>query len=166
LTGQACFETAYDSRFTAGNTHSLSVHLANTKLYNHNACRGLLSDVASTAELPLDEDAATVRLLISSMYDAHNEVDWTTLQPLLELARKYDIKDIQLSCETFMNTVPLSTSNLLGYMDPAYNFGISSAIKRCQDFVATDDNFKDLVRYACSFLIAHTLTTPWPINFI
>jgi BTB/POZ domain len=109
-------------------------------------CRGLLHDMAATTELPLDEDAATVRLLISGMYDANSPVSCSTVKPLLELARKYDVADILLQCECYLNTAPLSTANLPGYMELACEFGIPSAVHRCQDYVASADNFDTLVR--------------------
>jgi BTB/POZ domain len=111
-------------------------------------CRGMLSDVVSVAELPLDEDAATVRLLISGMYDAHSPVSCSTIQPALELARKYDVEDIQLQCESFLDAEVLSTSNLLRYIKLACAFGIQSVISRCQDYVAAADNYNILVRCA------------------
>lgn len=110
--------------------------------------RGTLSeDVVSTAELPLDDDAATLHLLISSMYDPYSHVSCTTVQPLLELARKYDVEDIRLQCERFLDTEPLSTTNVPHYMDVAIAFTIPSMIERCKDYIATSDNYRIVKRY-------------------
>ena len=109
-------------------------------------CRGLLSNLASATAVvvPLEEDAATVRLLISGMYDTSNQVSWSTVETLLELARKYDVQDIQLNCERFMNAEPLAISTLPRYMQLACRHGMSAAVERCQDYVATAGNVADL----------------------
>lgn len=109
-------------------------------------CRGLLSNLASATAVvvPLEEDAATVRLLISGMYDTSNQVSWSTVEALLELARKYHVQDIQLNCERFLNAEPLAISTLPHYMQLACRFGMSAAVERCQDYVATAKNFDDL----------------------
>ena len=101
----------------------------------------------STAdEVPLNEDAATVRLLISGMYDTCSQVSWSTVEPLFEMARKYDVEDIQLSCECFLSAEELGTSCLPRYMELGCRFGVKPAVERCQQYVATADNFDDLVR--------------------
>jgi BTB/POZ domain len=111
-------------------------------------CRGLLSNLASATTtavvVPLEEDAATVRLLISGMYDARSEVSWSTVEALLELARKYDVQDIQLASERFLDAEPLAVSTLPRYMQLACRFGMSAAVERCQDYVATAGNFANL----------------------
>jgi hypothetical protein len=68
--------------------------------------------VACTATLPVDEDAATLRLLIGGMYDTNSQVSKSTVEPLLELARKYDVDDIRLNCDRYLTEQPLSTSTL------------------------------------------------------
>jgi BTB/POZ domain len=109
-------------------------------------CRGMLSAVASTAELPLSDDAATVRLLISSMYDPYSDVSWSNVKPLLELARKYDIEDIQHKCAAFLEEMPLTTSELQQYMELARTFDIHPAVDRCHEYIADGRNYKDLMR--------------------
>ena len=110
-------------------------------------CRGLLSNLASaTAVVPLEEDAATVRLLISGMDDTSKQVSWSTVEPLLGLARKYDVQDIQLNCERFLNAEPLAIPTLPRYMQLACRLGKSAAVERCQEYVATAGNFDDLDR--------------------
>ena len=94
--------------------------------------------------VPLEEDAATVRLLISGMYDTSSQVSWSTVEALQELARKYDVQDIQLNCERFLNAEPLAIFTLPRYMQLACRFGMSAAVERCQDYVATAGNFGNL----------------------
>ncbi len=106
----------------------------------------MLSDVASAAEVPLDEDAATVRLLISGMYDTNLQVSWPTVEPLLELARKYDVEDVQLNCERFLVAELMDTTSLPRFMALSCTFGLEAVVQRCQDFVAADGNFVDIAR--------------------
>jgi BTB/POZ domain len=105
-----------------------------------------VSESTCSGELPLHEDAATVQLLISGMYDTNGDVTRSTVKPLLELARKYDVEDIRLNCERFLVAEPLSTSNLWHYMGVACTFDITSAIRRCQDYITTNDNFHEMNR--------------------
>jgi hypothetical protein len=112
----------------------------------HFQCRGLLADVAPTAALPLDEDAANVRLLISGTYDTYSPVAKSTVEALLELARKYDVEDSRRNCEQFLNGEPLSTATLPRHIGLACTFGLTSAVKRCQDYIAAADNYNRLVR--------------------
>ena len=107
-------------------------------------CRNLLSDVAANAQLRLDEDAATVRLLISGMYDANCPVSWDTLADLLELARKYDVDDIQLNCERFLDAEELTTCTLPLFIALACTFGMDAAIERCQEYIATPGHFNKI----------------------
>ncbi len=109
--------------------------------------RGLLSDVASAGdELPLQEDAATLRLLISGMYDVYGQITSSTVGPLLELARKYDVEDIRLNCERFLDTAPLSSTTIPSYLELACSFDMRFAVKRCQDFVNDDHIFADTMQ--------------------
>jgi BTB/POZ domain len=99
-------------------------------LHSHTSCvrRDLLADVASADELRLAEDAARVRLLISSMYDADSSrVSSATVKPLLELARKYNMQMLRNSCEQFIIDQPLSTANLPGDIQLTCTFGLTSA---------------------------------------
>jgi BTB/POZ domain len=108
--------------------------------------RGMLSDVASVAEVPLDEDAANVRLLISSMYDTNSPVSWSAVEPLLEMARKYDVEDVQLNCERFLTAELMDTTSLLRFMALSCTFGLEAVVQRCKDVIAAGDNFADIAR--------------------
>ena len=112
----------------------------------HSHCRGILLDVPTTAEVPLHDDAAAVRLLISGMYDANSQMAWLTIERSLELARKYDVKDIQLNCEHFLSGESLTVFNLPRYMHVACTYDIKDAFKRCKDYIASYDNFKDVAK--------------------
>jgi BTB/POZ domain len=114
----------------------------------HMVCRSLPSNVASIAavEVPLDEHAATVRLLISGMYAASSEVSWSNVEALLQLAREYDVEDIQLNCERFLSAEPLTKTNLPRCMELACRFGLKAAVERCQAYIATANNYVDLDR--------------------
>jgi BTB/POZ domain len=87
-----------------------------------------------------------VRLLISGMYDANSPITWGTVKPLLEMARKYDVEDIQLNCQRFLNAGELSTFNLPSHIKLACTFGMDSTIKRCQDFVAGTGQFNKITQ--------------------
>jgi BTB/POZ domain len=131
------------------NQHPQKKHGATTSSQTHfecDQCRGLLSDVASAAEVPLDEDAAAVRLLISSIYDTNIPVSWSTVEPLLELARKYDVEDTRLSCERFLMAAVMNTTNVPRFMALSCTFGLGAVVQRCQDFIAADGNFEAIVQ--------------------
>jgi BTB/POZ domain len=97
--------------------------------------------------LKLDDDSATVSMLISSMYDPLGcTVSWSNVKPLLELARKYDVEDIQLKCDQFLDAEPVSTSNLPHYLDLACAFAEPSVVEQTHDYIAAADNYKDIMR--------------------
>ena len=102
--------------------------------------------MASAAELPLDEDAAAVRLLVSGMYDANMQASWATVEPLLELARKYDVIDTQLSCQRFLMAEPMHTTNVPLTMSLGCTFELDAAVQRCKNFIAAGENFADISR--------------------
>lgn len=87
-----------------------------------------------------------MRLLISGMYDARTQVSWSNVAPLLQIARKYDIDDIQLNCESFLIAEQLTMSTLPRNLELSCAFSISAAIERCQVYIATADNFLNLLR--------------------
>lgn len=108
--------------------------------------RGVLSDVEANAELPLSEDAVVVRQLICGMYDAYHPVSWDTVESALELAKKYDVDDIQLSCERFLQAEALSALTLPRHMQLACTYRMESAIERCQRYIAAAGNFDSVER--------------------
>jgi BTB/POZ domain len=109
-------------------------------------CRGLLADIPSTAKLQLDEGAGSVCMLISGMYDANMDVSWGTVEPLLELARKYAVEDIQQNCERFLHAEDLTASSLPRHMELACKFGMDPTIKRCHVFVSGTGNLKNVMK--------------------
>ena len=110
-------------------------------------CRGLLSDIPASANLQLDDTAASVLQLISGMYDANSQVDWSNVTPLLELARKYDVEDISDSCGRFLDAETMSVSNLPRLIRLACEFGMHLLVQRCQQFIAGGaDNFTAISR--------------------
>ena len=81
------------------------------------------------------------------MYDPYSHVSCTTVQPLLELARNYDVEDVRLQWERFLDNEPLGPANVPHYVDIAIAFTIPSMIERCKDYIATATHFKHLQRY-------------------
>lgn len=106
--------------------------------------RGVLSDVKANAELPLSEDAVIVRLLICGIYDANHPVSWDTLEYTLELARKYDVDDMQLNCQRFLQTEQLSVATLPRFITLACDFDMDAALEQCQDYIAAPGNFEQI----------------------
>lgn len=105
-------------------------------------------------ELPLSEDAATVRLLIEGMYDANMIVDKHTVGLLLELSRKYAVADINLNCSRFLCAVPMTTRSLPCDMALACEYGINHAVDRFHDFIAAGDSFLELTQCVPCLLLA------------
>lgn len=112
----------------------------------HYRCRGLLFDLPTSAKLQLDETAETTRLLISGMYDANSQVSWGNITSLQELARKYDVEDISLSCGRFLEAEEMSTTNLPRFIRLACRFNMDSLLQRCQDFIADSGNFRAIAK--------------------
>ena len=124
---------------------------SNSRSYHHSPIsvyyyRGMLSDVASVVEVPLDQEADIVRLLISGMYDANSPVSWSDLECLLELANKYDVEDIQLNCERFLMAEQISTTNFPSFINYGWAYDLNAVVQRSQEFIAADGNFVDIIR--------------------
>jgi BTB/POZ domain len=99
-------------------------------------CRAMLSDLA-TNELPLAEDAATLRMLISSMYDPEWRVDWSNVEPILDFGSKYGMQDLRRKCERFLIDQEPTLSTLPQHMVLAHAHGMQGAAAACQEFIAT-----------------------------
>ena len=76
------------------------------------ARRSLLLSEISTDELCLSESGTEVQLLVAGMYDAALPLTWDNVGPLMELARKYDVRDIEHNCMQFVQATPWDTDNL------------------------------------------------------
>ena len=85
-------------------------------------------------------------LLISGMYDANSPVSWSDLECLPELATKYDVEDIQLNCERFLMAEQISATNFPCFMTYGWAYDLDAVVQRCQEFIAADRNYVDIVR--------------------
>lgn len=82
-----------------------------------------------------------MRQLISSMYDTNSQVDWSNVTPLLELARKYDVEDISVSCGRFLDAETMSACSLSCFTKLARIFSMPALLQRCRDFVAANKHY-------------------------
>lgn len=106
-------------------------------------------------QLPLSEDAATVRLLIEGMHDADMDLGWDTIGAMLELARKYDVLDIRRNCMRKHATLPLTVDILPRALHLAATYGVDELASRCQAAIAKGATFDKVTRYLV------TLETAW-----
>jgi BTB/POZ domain len=109
--------------------------------------RSLLSELTTT-ELCLCEKGSDVQVLVAGMYDAALPLTWDNLGPLMELARKYDVRDIEHNCTTSLRATPLNATVLPRALRLAATHGLEDVVAKCQEAIAAEDMFEQLKRYA------------------
>ena len=109
--------------------------------------RSLLSDV-STTELRLSDKGTDVKLLVEGIYHTSLQLTWDNLEPLLELARKYDVDDIWRSCTLALRTLLLNTDVLPRVLRMAATYGLDDLEAKCQQAIAAGSMFEQLERCA------------------